>query len=275
MKVVVATDCFKECISAAEAAKAIGAGVLDACRDASIDLCPMADGGEGSVAAMVAATGGGVLTADSFDPLGAPIRAHFGLLGSPAGAGLPGEVGLSGAIQGFNGQGAALPAARELTAVIEMAAASGLSLVPPERRDPLRTTTFGTGKLILAALNAGARRIIIGIGGSATVDGGCGCAQALGVQFLDSSGKPCAAGLAGGVLATIADFDLAGRDPRIAESRIRVACDVTNPLVGPEGAAAAYGPQKGATAEVVEQLDRGLAHLAEVILRKTGLDVSH
>ena len=275
MKVVVATDSFKECLSAAEASKAIGAGVVEACRDASVDLCPMADGGEGTVAAMVAATGGRILTADAFDPLGAPIRAHFGLLGSPAGAGLPGEVGLSGAIQGFNGEGAAFSGRGKATAVIEMAAASGLSLVPPELRDPRRTTTFGTGKIILAALNAGARQIVIGIGGSSTVDGGCGCAQGLGVEFLDSDGEPCVCGLAGGALMTIADFDLVGRDPRIAETRLRVACDVTNPLTGPNGAAAVYGPQKGATDEVVEQLERGLAHLAELILRKTGLDVAN
>jgi len=274
MKVVVAPDSFKESLSAADAAMAVGTGVLDACRDASIDLCPMADGGEGTVAAMVAATGGRLLTADAFDPFGAPIRAHFGLLGSGGGAGLPGEVGLTGAIQGLGGEGG--PAARRggATAVIEMAAASGLALVPPERRDPLRTTTFGTGKLILAALNAGASHIVVGVGGSATVDGGCGCAQGLGVEFFDADGEACAPGLGGGALPAIADFDLASRDPRISQTGIRVACDVTNPLLGPNGAAAVYGPQKGATAEVVEQLEMGLKQLDGKIVKKTGLDVA-
>ncbi|MHC4982854.1 MAG: glycerate kinase [Planctomycetota bacterium] len=275
MKVVVATDSFKECLSAADASKAVGAGVLDACRDASVDLCPMADGGEGTVAAMVAATGGRMLTADTFDPLGAPIRAHFGLLGSRAGAGLPGELGFTGAVQAFEGEGEAPAPGGKATAVIEMAAASGLALVPEELRDPLRATTFGTGKVILAALNAGARQVIIGLGGSATVDGGCGCAQALGVKFIEADGKVCAGGLSGGLLEKIMDFDLSGRDARIAESKIRVACDVSNPLVGAEGAAAVYAPQKGATAEVAEQLERGLAHLAELIRSKTGLDVAN
>jgi glycerate kinase len=273
MKIVIAPDSFKECLPAAEVAAAMAAGALEACPDARIDLCPMADGGEGTVAAMVAATGGRLVAADAFDPLGAPIRAHFGLLGTPAGAGLPGELGLSGAMQRSDGDGAGV-AAGEAAAVVEMAAASGLGLVAPQHRDPLRTSTYGTGRLILAALDAGARELIIGIGGSATVDGGCGCAQALGARFLSAEGQPCVWGLAGGGLAGIADFDLSQVDPRLAEARIRVACDVRNPLLGPDGAAAVYAPQKGATPEAVELLEAGLAHLAGLIRRKLGLDVA-
>ena len=270
MKVVIAPDAFKESLSAAEVAAALAAGVVKACEDAVVDLCPMADGGEGTVAAMVAATDGRFESADVFDPLGQPLRARFGLLGTPPGAGLPGAVGLLGAIGQSAGEGTPVGA----TAVIEMAAASGLALVPPERRDPLRTTTFGTGQLILGALDAGARRILVGVGGSATTDGGAGCAQALGVAFLDADGRPCVCGLGGGGLAGVAAIDMAGRDPRIAEADIRVACDVTNPLTGPEGAARVYGPQKGADAEAVETLDRNLAHLAEIIRRDLGVDIA-
>ncbi|GAF96507.1 unnamed protein product, partial [marine sediment metagenome] len=153
--------------------------------------------------------------------------------------------------------------------------ASGLQLVPPERRDPLRTTTFGTGQLIRAALDAGARDIVVGIGGSATVDGGCGCAQALGVVFTDAEGQECARGLSGGGLSAIAGIDMSNRDERLEAARIRVGCDVTNPLTGPDGAARVYGPQKGATPEVVEQLEGHLAHLADVIREQLGPDVAN
>ena len=273
MKVVVAPDAFKESLPAAEVAASLAAGVVAACADAVVDLCPMADGGEGTVAAMVAATNGRFQVADVYDPLGKPIRARFGLLGRPPGASLPGQVGLLGAISETAGDGAPAGGEGELTAVIEMAAASGMPLVPPERRDPLRTTTFGTGQLVVAALDAGARQIIVGIGGSATTDGGCGAAQALGVRFLDADGRPCVSGLAGGGLADVATIDLATRDPRVAEARIRVACDVTNPLTGPEGAARVYGPQKGADAETVERLEANLVYLAGLIRRDVGIDV--
>ena len=265
MKVVIAPDSFKESLAAGEVASALAAGVLEAFPSAQIDLCPMADGGGGTVAAMVAATGGRLLVADVFGPLGEPVRAQFGLLGVPLGSALPGELGLAASAGEMPQEG--------WTAVIEMAAASGLVLVPPERRDPMRTTTFGTGQLILAALDAGAKKIILGIGGSATNDGGTGCAQALGVAFTDRRGALCVCGLAGGGLPTIAHVDISGRDPRIAMASIRVACDVTNPLTGPNGAAAIYGPQKGATPEVVEALDKGLASLAEVIRKDLGLYV--
>lgn len=273
MKIVVAPDAFKESLSAAEVAAAIAAGVVEACQDAVVDLCPMADGGEGTVAAMVAATRGRFEVADVHDPLGKPIRARFGLLGRPPGASLPGQVGLIGAISETAGDGSPAGDDGEMTAVIEMAAASGLALVAPEHRDPLRTTTFGTGQLILAALDAGARHIIVGVGGSATTDGGCGAAQALGVRFLDGDGLPCVCGLSGGGLAEVARIDLAGRDPRVGQARIRVACDVTNPLTGPEGAARVYAPQKGADAETVERLEANLVHLAELIRRDVGTDV--
>jgi len=251
MKVVIAPDSFKECLTAIDVAKALAAGVRAADGSAVIDLCPMADGGEGTVEAMVAATGGQVRSAAVTAPMGEVVQASFGLLGTPAGS----------------------PAA--LTAVIEMAAASGLALVEPPRRNPMLATTYGTGELILAALDAGAEVVLIGIGGSATVDGGCGCAQGFGVRFIDAAGRCCPGGLGGGGLSAIRHVDLSGRDARLSTARIGVACDVTNPLTGPNGAAAVYGPQKGATPEMVALLEAGLANLAEVIRRDLGLDVEH
>jgi glycerate kinase len=273
VKVVIAPDSFKESLSAADAAAALAEGTLQACGEAVIDVCPMADGGEGTVAAMVAATGGRFVTVDVFGPLGSPLRARFGLLGTAAPAALPGQLGLSAALGRTEGEAGSEHAGAQ-TAVIETAAASGLALVPPELRDPMRTTTFGTGQLILAALDAGAADILVGIGGSATVDGGCGCAQALGVTFIDAEGQACVCGLAGGGLTALADIDLSGRDPRVEEACIRVATDVSNPLTGPEGAAAVFAPQKGATPEMVERLEAGLAHLADLIRKKFGLEVS-
>ena len=274
MKVVLAPDSFKESLSAPEVTAALAEGVIAVCGDAIVDLCPMADGGEGTVDAMVAATGGQLLKADVFDPLGAPLRAHFGLLGARTETPLPGEVGLSAALAMSEGEGTPAETGYGPVAVIEMAAASGLALVPENLRDPLRTTTFGTGGLIMAALDAGARRIILGIGGSATVDCGCGCAQALGVSFLTSTGEAAVCGLAGGALADIVDIDMSGRDERIAGADIRVACDVTNPLLGPRGAAAVYGPQKGATPEAVAMLETGLANIARVVKDKLDVDVT-
>ena len=274
MKVVIAPDSFKECLPAAEVALAIARGVLEACPDAQVDLCPMADGGEGTVVAMVAATGGRTISADVFDPLGKCVRAHFGMLGRPSGGKLPGEIGLAGAVTEAGGAGDEDSVSRKV-AVVETAAASGLALVPPDKRNPLRTTTYGTGQLIMAALNAGAGEIIVGLGGSASVDGGCGCAQAMGVVFRDSAGKPLVCGLAGGGLAEIVEIDVSGLDARVRAVRIRAACDVTNPLTGPNGAAAVFAPQKGATAEMVAQLEAGLAHLAERIRVTLGLDVEN
>ncbi len=253
MKVLIAPDSFKECLLAVEVADAMAAGVRTAVGDATIDLCPMADGGEGTVSAMLAATGGEVRTVEVSGPLGEPVGASFGLLGTLA-------TSADGARPGR-------------TAVIEMAVASGLELVEPGRRDPMLTTTYGTGELLLAALDAGATEVIVGIGGSATVDGGCGCAQALGVRFTDGFGKCCQSGLGGGDLMDISHVDLSARDRRIAATRILVACDVTNPLVGPDGAAAVYGPQKGASPVMVAVLGYHLAHLARIIHRDLGVDV--
>ncbi|MDY6914196.1 MAG: glycerate kinase [Planctomycetota bacterium] len=275
MKIVIAPDSFKGSLSAAKVAAALAGGVLQVVPDACIDLCPMADGGEGTVDAMVAATNGRLITTDVFDPLGAPIRARFGLLGAAVrGFGsLPGEVGLCGSLHVASGEGEPAKVAGGAVAVIEMASASGLGLIPTEKRDPLRTTTFGTGQLILAALDAGARKIIVGIGGSGTVDGGCGCAQAMGVVFTDRQNKAIVCGLAGGGLTDIEGIDLSDRDPRLAEVRVRVACDVANPLTGPDGAAMVYGPQKGATPEMVRRLEAGLVHLAGTIRREMAMDI--
>jgi len=234
MKVTVAPDSLKESLSAASAARAIARGVRRAVPGADVVRVPMADGGEGTRDAMVAATGGRCREVRVEGPLGEPVEASWGLCGDGT------------------------------TAVVEMAAASGLELLPPERRDPMQTTTYGTGQLIRAALDAGARRIVVGIGGSATVDGGTGMAAALGVRFCDAAGaaieRPC-----GGRLVEIAHVDTTGLDPRLAECEITIACDVTNPLLGPEGAARVYAPQKGADPAQVAALERGLAHLARVV----------
>jgi glycerate kinase len=157
--------------------------------------------------------------------------------------------------------------------VIEMAAASGLPLLKEQERNPMATTTFGTGQLIKAALDAGATRLIVGIGGSATNDGGAGMAQALGVKLLDEAGREVGRG--GGSLKRLARIDMSGMDPRIAGVEVTVACDVTNPLTGPDGASAVYGPQKGATPDTVEELDRALSHYADIILRQLGVDIAH
>ena len=271
MKVVIAPDTFKESISARLAAAAIAAGVLDVCGNVQIDVCPMADGGDGTVEAMVAATGGVFRTADVIDPLGSSIRARFGLLGAPVQASLPGQLGLATAEMQADGYGAP---GKGRVAVVEMASASGLRLVRPEDRDPLVTTTFGTGLLIMAALEAGAEEIIVAIGGSATVDGGCGAAQALGVSFVDADGEACICGMGGGALATLGSIDVSDLYAPVRQARIRVACDVNNPLLGPSGAAAVFGPQKGATTEMVDLLEAGLVNLAGIVQRDLGVDVS-
>lgn len=222
-------------------------GIRLAAPKAVVDLCPIADGGEGTVEALVMATGGEFKITRVIGPLGNLVDACWGMLGA-----------ISDAPQ---------------TAVIEMATASGLALVPPHQRDPRLTTTFGTGELIAAALEAGATQIIVGIGGSATNDGGCGAAAALGINFYDRSGKLMKQAMAGGMLAEIDRIDLAGLDPQVRQARLVVACDVSNPLTGLNGAAHIYGPQKGATKSQIEQLDYGLAHLADVIRRDVGKDI--
>jgi len=241
MKVVVAPDSFKGSISATLAAKALARGVRKAAPGAKAIEAPMADGGEGTVEAMVAATGGRFVEARVEDPLGRHITARYGFL----------------------------PDGR--TAVIEMAAASGLTLISREERNPMRTTTFGTGELILDAAARGARNVIVGIGGSATVDGGTGMARALGIRFFDAEGREVTGG--GGVLRAIRRIDASGLDRRVKSIAFTVASDVTNPLVGPEGAAAVYGPQKGATAQMVAELDAGLRNLAARMRMDLGVEV--
>jgi len=241
VKIVVAPDSFKECLPAEAVADAMAGGVRAAAPGAEVVCVPMADGGEGTVRALVAATGGKVHVARATGPLGEPVEAELGMLGDGH------------------------------TAVVEMAAASGLPLVPPDRRDPMAATTYGTGELILAALELGATRLVLGIGGSATVDGGAGMAEALGARFLDDARQPIPRG--GGGLALLARIDLAGLDPRLAGLACDVACDVDNPLVGPRGAARVYGPQKGATPAMVEALDAGLARLADAVERDLGVAV--
>jgi glycerate kinase len=234
MKIVIAPDKFKGCLSAAQVAEAIAVGLRRADRDVQLDLCPMADGGEGTVAALVAATGGKLITRRVTGPLPEmKVDATFGLLGD-------GE-----------------------TAVVEMAAASGLALLRAGDRDPMSTTTFGTGELLVAAAKLGAKQCILGIGGSATVDGGIGCAQACGLPVILEGGKPVSATepLCGRDLSDVVLIKH-GRGSPVERMRITVACDVTNLLYGPAGAAPIYGPQKGATAEQVRELDAALRHLA-------------
>lgn len=243
MKIVIAPDSFKESLSALEVANNIRAGFREIFPDADYVVLPVADGGEGTVDAMVAATNGSVVGLAVSGPLGKPVDAFFGLTGDGR------------------------------TAIIEMAAASGLMLVPPEARDPLITTSFGVGELIRAALDKGARHFIVGIGGSATNDGGAGMLQALGVRLLDAEGKHLGPG--GGELGRLATIDVSGLDPRLAECRIEVACDVDNPLIGPRGASAVFGPQKGATPDKVALLDANLGHYAAVIKVVLGMDVAH
>ena len=235
MKIVVAPDSFKGSVTALQAANAIEEGIRRVFPEAVIDKIPMADGGEGTVQSLVDATGGDIQSARVLDPLGNEIEAEFGILA--------------------DGQ----------TAVIEMASASGLTLVPPDKQNPLLTTTYGTGQLIRAALETGCRRLIIGIGGSATNDGGAGMAEALGIQFLNANGKSIERG--GGGLGELASIDMTTGHPAIAETETVVACDVNNPLTGPNGASHVYAPQKGATPEMVKTLDSYLGHFDEVLTR--------
>ena len=241
MKIVIAPDSFKECLTALEVAQAIEEGILSVMPDAECIKVPVADGGEGTVRSLVDATGGQLLQCTVTGPLGEPVTAALGLLGD-----------------------------RE-TAVIEMAEASGLALVPPDKRNPLHTTTYGTGELISKALDLGARQLIIGIGGSATNDGGIGMMQALGVRFLDKAGQPVPPGGAG--LLLLDQIDTSNLDQRLADVNCRVACDVNNPLTGPSGASHIFGPQKGATPEQVALLDRALMHYDQLLQCQLGKNV--
>ncbi len=243
MKIVIATDSFKENMTSLEVAAAIEKGILEVIPDAICIKIPMADGGEGTVQSLVDATSGRIVKKTVVGPLGRPVDAHYGFFG--------------------NGQ----------TAVIEMAEASGLPLVPKNKRDPLTTTTYGTGQLILDAIENGATEIIIGIGGSSTNDAGSGMAQALGVRYLDQNGNGLSEYACGGMLRQIAVIDVSNLDARVKNVRIQVACDVDNPLCGERGASAVFGPQKGATPEMVKTLDANLGYFADLIRKTLGVDV--
>jgi glycerate kinase len=245
MKVIVSPDSFKGSLSAIQVANAIERGAKKAQkvgRKIEFIKIPMADGGEGTVEAIIAGMGGQIRYTNVLNPLGQEIRSFFGILPN-------------------------------YTAVIEMAAASGLNLIGDQERNPLLTTTYGTGQLILAGLDAGCKKIIIGIGGSATNDGGVGMAQALGIKFLDQENRSI--GFGGGELSKIQKIDISGIDPRIQNTTFIVASDVKNVLCGSDGATAVYGPQKGANQEMIAVLDSNLRHLADVIQKFLQKDIAH
>src|SRR5690606_2087359 len=237
VKIVIAPDAFKESLSAPDAAAAIARGIKQAYPGAHTVCIPMADGGEGTVAAVLAATGGQWRSTPVRGALGEALDADWGWL-------------------------------PDATAIIEMAAAAGLEQTPPEQRDPLRADSHGVGQLVRAALDAGARRIILGLGGSATNDGGTGLLRALGVRFLDAGRRELPPG--GAALAALDSIDTSGLDARLADTRIEIASDVDNPLCGPHGASHTFGPQKGASPQQVAELDASLARLADVCARHLG-----
>lgn len=242
MRVMLAPDSFKGSLSAVQVADIMEQAVRDIFPEAAFVKIPLADGGEGTVDALVAATGGRKVPAVVKDPLGREVKSFFGILGDGN------------------------------TAVVEMAAASGITLLREEEKNPLVATTYGTGQLIRAALDEGCTKIIIGIGGSATNDGGAGMAQALGVKLLDARGEELEPG--GAALLNLKTIDVSGLDKRLEKVEIEVACDVDNPLCGPDGASAVYGPQKGAGPEAVELLDRALRNFAIVLQRDLAVSVA-
>lgn len=241
MRIVIAPDSFKGSLSAKEVADNIEIGIRKVYSDIDILKVPMADGGEGTVESLVDATGGEIIRLEVTGPLGEKVESFYGIMGD------------------------------KKTAVIEMAAASGLPLVPNDKRNPMITTTYGTVELIKSALDRGCRDFIIGIGGSATNDGGSGMLEALGVKFLDKNGKKLPWG--GGALINLDKIDMSSLDERLKSSRFVVACDVDNPLCGTNGASYIYGPQKGATVEMVQKLDRALNHYGNMIKKYLGKDV--
>ena len=241
MKIVIAPDSFKESLTALEVADAIEQGFKKFYPHADYVRIPMADGGEGTVQSLVDALKGKVVEQSVTAPLGNKIQAFFGISGD------------------------------NQTAIIEMAAASGLHLVSPAQRNPLKTTSFGTGELIKAALDLGVKKIILGIGGSATNDAGAGMLQALGVQLLDVNNQQISLG--GENLSLISKIDLSKLDSRLQQVEILVACDVDNPLCGEKGASAVFGPQKGATPEIVQQLDQALFHFSDIVQQDLDLNI--
>jgi len=240
MKIVIAADSFKGSCSTFEVANAIEKGIRKIHKDSEIIKIPVADGGEGTVDSLVRGAGGRYETINAKDPLGRDIECTYGVLNDNA-------------------------------AVIEMAASSGLTLLNEEERNPMITTTYGTGQIIRAALDKGCKKIFIGIGGSATNDGGAGMAQALGVSFKDKEGSEIGNG--GQELARIQEIDITNIDPRLKNTEIIILSDVSNPLCGNNGASNVYGPQKGATPEMIKQLDNNLKHYSLLIKEKIGLDI--
>lgn len=238
MKAVVAIDSFKGCLTSLEAGQAAKEGILRVYPDAQVALLPLADGGEGTVEALTGGMGGAVQRIRVTGPLGSPVECEYGI------------------VQDENGS---------RTAVIEIAQAAGLTLVPEERRDPLLATTYGVGEVIRDAMERQCRRFLVGIGGSATNDGGIGMLQALGFEFLDRAGNPVSRGARG--LKDLAEIRTENALPELRDCTFRVACDVTNPLCGAEGSSAVYGPQKGAAADTIEQMDRWLRAYAELTAR--------
>ncbi|MDU8618206.1 glycerate kinase [Pseudomonas syringae] len=241
MKIVIAPDSFKDSLSAQAVADAIASGLAEVWPHAELIKCPMADGGEGTIEALLAACNGEVMSASVSGPLGAPVNAQWGWL------------------------------AESRTAIIEMAMASGLQLLTLAQRDACVTSTEGTGQLISAALDAGARRVILAIGGSATNDGGSGMLSALGARFLDADDQTLAPG--GLALADLARIDLSGFDPRLSDVCVEIAADVDNPLCGPNGASSIFGPQKGASPEQVMALDAALGCFADHTAQVLGQDL--
>lgn len=241
MKIVIASDKYKGSLSATEVCRVIGKTIKEIGPDIEVILSPMADGGDGTVETLVESLDGKFVELEVKGPLGKPVMARFGMIGSS-------------------------------TAVIEMASASGLVLVPAGRRNPMETTTYGTGELILKAIDMGSKKIIVGIGGSATNDGGMGMAQALGYRLLDSSGDPL--GFGGKELVRLSSIDDTGINSKLLSTTIEVASDVDNPLYGKKGAAYVYGPQKGAGPEMVKDLDGGLKNYAQVVARDLKKDIA-
>ena len=242
MKILIAPDSFKGSLTSIEAANAIAKGFQRVFTSAVIEKIPMADGGEGTVEALVTATGGSVRRLRVKGPLGREVDSFYGVLGD------------------------------NQTAVIEMAASSGLTMIEKDERNPLITTSYGTGELIMQAIDDGFRKIILGIGGSATNDGGAGMAQALGVRFMNDSGEDLPMG--GLSLKQLSKVEISGIDSRVAKTEIIVACDVDNPLLGPRGASAVYGPQKGANSEMIRELDGALRNFADVSRIATGREAA-
>ncbi|MCX7795190.1 MAG: glycerate kinase [bacterium] len=241
MKILVAPNAFKEALSAKDAGEAIKGGLLKALPNSDITVLPIADGGDGTIEVLVEATKGQFIEKEATGPLGERIKAKFGILGDGK------------------------------TAVIEMARSSGLALVPKDKRNPAITTTYGVGELIREALDRGAKRILVGIGGSATNDGGAGMAQALGAKLLDKEGKELPFG--GLALKELASIDMSNFHPLAKECEVIVMADVKNPLCGPEGASYVYGPQKGGTKELIEELDKALFNFAQIVKRDLGKDI--